>query len=381
MQGKIENMVEYQVGTLAELMNILPTLLPGDVVRIRGGTYQPIAPVLIQTSGVTFEAYPNEKVVFDGSLATYASLGDYWEPPLLCIGVEGAGDGNGNTLRNIEVRNNPVGEGIRIYGSDNVFDHVESHHNSGSGFDSVVGRNQFLYCVAHHNADPQATIPGGDADGFTTQGNGGNYFLGCESYMNSDDGIDLWASTGNIVENCVCHHNGLLQGDGLGFKTGNGGNSYKKCIAYSNRSAGYSTVGTPNNVYDHCTGYSNGQYEFVCFNLVPNTYTNNIGALQWWDQLPTEANNSWNLDITNPGYASIDPTSPDFLSLRADSPCRGKASDGTDIGALQYGEKISDLLGMTVHPVQAGFNWKGAAVLGFFGLVSVWLATRKRRKR
>jgi len=338
----------YVVSTLTELTNVISEVVPGDTVFIRGGIYQPTSPIVFQTSGtpsnpITYEAYPNEKVVFDGSLATDASLGGdgSWEPPLVHI------YGNWNILRNIEVRNSP-GSGILVYGADVILDHVETHHNRGVGANTVGDRCQFLYCVSHDNIDPQATIPGGDADGLGASApSSGSYFLGCVAYGNSDDGFDLWGSTGNTVENCVAYGNGLLQGNGQGFKLAIGGNNYvSKCIAYNNRAAGFgSEEEAPNNFVDHCTAYNNGQIGFLSAYLSSGTFTNNIGSFSWWQAEPTHYSNSWNFGLTNYGFISTDLTSVDFLSLRADSPCRSKASDGSDLGALQYGERISDLLG------------------------------------
>jgi len=338
-------MAEYVVGTLAELTNVLPRVVPGDTVRIRGGIYQPTSQIIPQNSGIsgnpiTYEAYPNEKVVFDGSLATEASLGGGWQPPLLRV------NGNWNVLRNIEERYSP-GAGVQVYGTDNVLDHVEAHHNNGLGANSYGNRCRFLYCVAHDNVDPQATIPGGDADGLGASApSSGSYFLGCLSYRNSDDGIDVYGANDALIEKCVAHSNGLLQGDGEGFKLGVGtGNRAVKCVAYNNRASGLILDGATLGVADHCTAWANGDVGIQNWGNMRATYSNNIGTFNKHEvATPTEISNSWNLGITDPRFLSTDPASSDFLSLRADSPCRGKASDGTDIGALQYGEKINDLL-------------------------------------
>lgn len=340
----------FIVTTLAELIDVISKVVPGNIVYIRGGVYQPTSPIIFEISGtsgspITYEAYPDEKVVFDGSLATETSLGGGWEPSLLHV------VGNWNVLRNIEVRYSPGG-GIRVDGADNVLDHVETHHNRGAGANTFGDNTQFLYCVAHDNSDPQAIIPGGDADGleaseFTETGrpSTGNYFLGCLCYGNSDDGIDLYGSTDNVIEKCVCHNNGLLQGDGRGFVLGIGGaNHVSKCVAYNNRGEGFSTNGAADNDVDHCTAYNNGKVGFITC-LYPNKFTNNIGSFVWYDVEPAHDNNVWDLGIADAGFISTDLSSPDFLSLRSDSPCRGKASDGSDLGALQYGERISDLLG------------------------------------
>jgi hypothetical protein len=366
-------MTEYVVATLAELTNVISRVVPGDIVRIRGGIYQPTSQFVFQNSGVpgspiTYEAYGNEKVVFDGSLATEESLGGGFEPPLLRV------NGNRNVLRNIEVRYSP-GSGIQVYGADNVLDHVETHHNRGVGANTFGDRCQFLYCNGHDNVDSQPEWNGQHADGLGASApSSGSYFLGCLAYGNSDDGIDVYGANDTLIEKCVAHSNGLLQGDGNGFKLGIGnGNRAVKCVAYNNRASGFILDGATLGVADHCTAWANGDVlqpalagELAGFQNFGNndaTYSNNIGTFnRHIVATPTEINNSWNLGITkdftgggtipstNPAFISTDLSSPDFLSLRADSPCRGKASDGTDLGALQYGEKISDLLGVKPTP-------------------------------
>jgi parallel beta-helix repeat protein len=351
-------MTEYVVATLAELTNVASKVVPGDTVRIRGAVYQPTSQIIFRTSGtssspITYEAYAKEKVVFDGSLASWSDE----FTPLLRV------DGSWNILRNIEERYAP-GCGILVSGADCALDHVEAHHNRGYGLNTIGDRCKFLYCIAHDNIDPQATPPGSDGDGMgASSPSSGNYFLGCLAYGNSDDGIDVWGANDTLIEKCVAHSNGLLQGDGNGFKLGIGtGNRAKKCVAYNNRASGFILDGATLGVADHCTAWANGDVlqpdkpvgMFVGFQNWGNneaTYSNNIGTFNKHEvATPTQISNSWNLGITDPGFISIDSASPDFLSLRADSPCRGKASDGTDIGALQYGEKISDLLGVTPTP-------------------------------
>ena len=336
---------DYIVTTLNELLDVTNKVVPGDLVCIRSGTYQPTSVIKFTKSGtsdnpIIWGAYRSEKVIFDGSLATEASLGGGFEPPLVRV------DGNWNILRNIEVRYSP-GSGIWVFGDDNVLDHVEIHHNKGIGAGTYGDRCQFLYCVAHDNIDPQATIPGGDADGLgASVPSSGSYFLGCLNYGNSDDGFDLYGSTGNTIEKCVAHSNGLLQGDGQGFKLGIGGkNRVSKSIAYNNRDAGFgSEEDAPNNIIDHCTAYNNEKVGFMSAYISSSTFTNNIGSFSQYQAEPTQYSNTWNLGITDPGFISTNPSSDDFLSLSSNSPCRGKASDGSDLGALQYGESISDLM-------------------------------------
>jgi len=332
----------YIVSTLTELTSVLSKVVPGDVVWLRGGIYQPTSQITFQRSGssgnpITYEAYPNEQVVFDGSLKAATAA---WDP---LIGLSG----NWITLRNVEVRNHQ-GAGVTAYGDDCVLENIEAHHNAGAGLNSFGDRCQFLRCIAHDNIDPQSSIPGGDADGMGASSPAtGCYFFGCVAYANSDDGIDVYGSSYNVIANCVCYDNGRLDGDGNGIKlTGSGYNKAINCIVYNNMRAGFSVEqDSPANELDHCTAYNNAYTGFMEAYYNDRVYTNNLGIITKYLATPTEISNSWNLGITNYGFISTDPASPDFLSLRADSLCRGKASGGSDLGALQYGERISDLLG------------------------------------
>jgi hypothetical protein len=334
----------YIVSTLTQLTDVISTVVPGNTVFIRGGVYQLTSRLTFQVSGtssspITYEAYPNETVVLDGSLS---ALRDEYTP-LLRV------NGNWNILRNIEVRNSPV-SGIFVYGDNCVLDHVETHNNRGIGANTWGNNCHFLYCVSYDNSDPDNPrgLAGEDADGLGSNGDGA-YFFGCQCYNNSDDGFDYYGGTNSILENCVSHNNGYLPyGDGRGYVLAiGGGNHLSNCIAYNNSHVGFAADDTPapDNVVDHCTGYNNGGTDFECAFESSDIFTNNIGSFSSYLATPTHYDNTWDLGITNYGFVSTDTASTNFLSLQSNSQCRGKASDGSDLGALQFGEKISDLLG------------------------------------
>jgi hypothetical protein len=348
---------DYTVSTLAQLNAVMSQVVAGDLVYIRGGTYQPTSRIVFTRSGtstspITFAAYPGEEVIFDGALYTPPS-GSFMS--LLTV------NSNWNILRNIKARNAQAGlsvgnGGIYVFGDDCVVDHCEMYNNAGMGGCTYGDRTQFLYCIAHDNVDSGVNqANGGNADGLGAQGGSDAYFLGCLTYGNSDDGFDNLGSTGAIVEECVSYANGLLQGDGSGFKTG-ANETVRKCIAFNNNLAGFQCVlaagFTSYASFDHCTGYNNGiatpskpasgQPGFATQDS-RCVLTNSIGTC-WYNPVPTHYSNTWDLGITNYGFNSTDSSSTDYLSLNPTSTCRGKASDGRDLGALQYGERISDLL-------------------------------------
>jgi hypothetical protein len=310
---------------------------PGDVVHIREGVHLLDKSLRTTTSGtsdspIVFEAYPNEEVIIDGGMIVI--------------------DASWNVLANLEVRNSPQ-QGIYVLGDDNVFKNIFTHDNHLSGFQIVDGdRNISTGIKAHHNYDPDTS--GWHADGIGISSGTGNEFHQCVCWENSDDGFDTWLSSDTILDRCVSFRNGYDDGDGNGFKLGHNGHvTVTRCIAFDNGMLGGTSnpiTGFTDNTegdyisVDHCTALNNQDFDYENYQT-HNTWTNNIGhGLQRWQNPSTASHNSWNLGIDDPIYISTDPNSPDFFALRSDSPCRGAATDGTDIGALQYGERITDLI-------------------------------------
>lgn len=357
--GSIIAGARYTVSTLAQLNTVMSQVVAGDLVYIRGGTYQPTSRLTFTRSGtsgspITFAAYPGETVIFDGTLYAPPS-GSFWALVML--------NGNWITLSNIKVTNALAGQsagnaGVEVWGSDCVLDHCEMYKNAGMGACSYGARTKFLYCIAHDNVDNGPNqANGGNADGLGVQGGGTDaYFLGCVTYANSDDGIDNLDGHGATVEKCLSYANGLLGGDGVGFKVGVN-QITRKCVAFNNNLEGFSVALPDTNrdgsdTFDHCTAYNNGiATSSKAASGKPGfisqgsdcVFTNNIGTV-WYSPVPTHTDNTWDLGITNYGFVSTNPSSADFLSLSATSLCRAKATDGSALGALQYGEKISDLL-------------------------------------
>ncbi|MCP3684228.1 MAG: hypothetical protein GY861_16230 [bacterium] len=328
------------------------TLKAGDTAYIRGGTYYPTSAIRFRTSGteskpITFSGYQNERVIIDGSNAPKDQVDG---KGLLMVMAQWL------VFENFEVTKSKS-QGIRLHAgwsavdsNNNIIRNVKSYYNEGSGIMCTGYSNQFLDIVAHHNSDVNdPRFEGENADGISLDSGGKNIVRNCVLYENSDDGIDTWTSTGNIIEDCIAYgnHGYGPRGDGVGFKLGKkGGNTVRRCIAYNNR-YGFGNNGGVNNIIDHCTAYNNDKYPFAheyywTDNLntpETNTYSNNIGDSRIYNTHPEKLiqhNNNWNLEITDPKFKSTDPNSPDFLRLREDSPCRGAASDGSDIGAFQY---------------------------------------------
>ena len=74
------------------------------------------------------------------------------------------------------------------------------------------------------------------------------------------------------------------------------------------------------------TAFNNGNYAFLGHDSV--TFQNNLaigGTLMLTGS--RQQNNSWNLDIRDARLVSTDPSHPEFLSLRADSPALDRGNN------------------------------------------------------
>jgi hypothetical protein len=104
----------------------------------------------------------------------------------------------------------------------------------------------------------------------------GNYFYGCRSWQNSDDGWDGYLrgtdSITTTLENCWCFKNGYLEdgsesaGNGNGFKMGGSDDKdlqhnfiLKNCLSFQNRVKGYDQNNNKGSMtLYNCTAYNNG---------------------------------------------------------------------------------------------------------------------------
>ena len=263
----------------------LPTLAAGDTIFIMDGTYSYSATVSISKIGTSDSiyhlfAYPGDRPVFNFSAQKSSDgikvNGKYWH------------------LRGIEscyASHN----GIAVNGSYNIIENCSVHDNRNAGmqFGNGASYNRVINCDSYYNYDPPA---GGNADGFSPKLDvgTGNYFYGCRSWQNSDDGWDGYMRpappvTGKdtmktIIENCWSFMNGYLKdgspiatGNGNGFKMGGGDNvsgmsngdslrhnmTLKNCLCFDNRVKGYDQNNNRGSmVLINCTGFRNGSYNF-----------------------------------------------------------------------------------------------------------------------
>lgn len=233
------------------------SVVPGDTVYIRGGTYA-IPPnqiagyalngsyacvTQLTKSGtpdqrIYYFAYPDEQPTFDLSAV---------KPPGKRVSAFWV-DADWLHIKGIEVvgvqvtisNRNTQSECFSNSGSHNIYERLKMHDGMGIGFFSRAGGNNLiLNCDAWRNYDPVCDAAGGanggNVDGFgshySTPGDGPNIFRGCRAWYNSDDGFDC-INNGEvtIIENCWAFYNGYSyegendafhsRGDGNGFKAG-----------------------------------------------------------------------------------------------------------------------------------------------------------------
>ena len=171
---------DANAGTLeapfATLQQANDVVKAGDTVWIRGGTYRIVTPansgagIAFTKSGtsdsdrIKFWAYAGEVPVFDFSMLKISNTG-YTHGFVV--------SGSYLHFRGIEIENVPMNtssnNGLSASGSNNVFELMNFHHNSGNGIfiNGGNGGNLILDCDAHDNYD--ATSSQGDgqnADGF-----------------------------------------------------------------------------------------------------------------------------------------------------------------------------------------------------------------------
>jgi hypothetical protein len=147
------------------------------------------------------------------------------------------------------------------------------NRDSGMQLDNGANNNKIINCDSYYNMDPSQ----GNSDGFSPKLGVGtnNYFYGCRSWQNSDDGFDGYLRTTNDVtttlDNCWSFMNGYLKdgtislGDGNGFKMG--GSDLKNlehnfilynCLSFDNRVKGFDQNNNKGSMtLINCTGYRN----------------------------------------------------------------------------------------------------------------------------
>ncbi len=271
--------ISQPFGSLQKAINVAR---PSDIVYIRGGIYYPTVSIDwnpeeekgvdgTPTAPIKYENYPGEKPVFDfircmpvGNYNSgfYLNSADY-------IQIKGV------TVRNVkQTRDYVECLGLYAYACSNLrCENVTVHDIDGNAFrffgnwrypgyppyenpdhanfpgDSTF----FINCDAYNCCDslPRTSqgnpFLGGAADGWKTHNEPGSFifFEGCRVWNCSDDGFDPSGDVYVEFRNCWSFENGLLDGDGNGYKTGAVYNStpvsrvLTNCVAANNRAVGF----------------------------------------------------------------------------------------------------------------------------------------------
>ncbi len=346
------------------------SIAAGDILYIRGGTYLPSGTISGgQISGAVANgkkgsaskmynvfAYPGEQPVLDcrnitntsnGRVGIYIVNSDYW----YIKGIE---------ITRVDQNKSPVqrGQGLLIQGGNyNKIELVSAHHNGGPGLElrEACEGNVFLNCDAYSNYDPYSPTPGDDADGFdigfVTARSGNdrvNTLIGCRSWLNSDDGFDMYQYPGYhgiyILKECWAWKNGYktdgvtTAGDGNGFKYGADNNysldatvrrtSYN-CVAYANRQRGFSQESANvKMIFYNNIAYQNGTWGFSFYyydnaDILRNnvSYKNPNGIIENQGSNRIHDHNSWDSKVTL--------SDADFVSLDASQLSLDRKSDGS----------------------------------------------------
>ena len=193
------------------------------------------------------------------------------------------------------------GHGFKIQGSCNRIHHCQAVSNLETGFlirhpsidsdkDSWPSFNTISDCISCLNRDG----PEQNADGFACKiaAGGGNSFIRCTAWMNSDDGFDLFSknrSTGAVrLTDCGSFLNGYVPengrlkvtaGNGSGFKLGGSGmpadHEAVRCKAFGNRGFGFTSNSNPRMRLSGCLA-GNNEKNYVYYFAGPRTQAKSL---------------------------------------------------------------------------------------------------------
>jgi hypothetical protein len=338
------------------LQKAIAAAQPGDTIFVRAGKYVNNKTISISSSGtsanyIALYAYPSDSVrpLFDFSSMIYGSSnrgvalsGSYWH--IKGLDIYRAGD-----------------NGMYTSGSHNIVEFCAFHENRDGGCQIGGGGayNQFINCDSYFNFDDSTytsgvLTPGGNADGFSPKldmGNG-NYFYGCRSWQNSDDGWDGFQETVNddttYLTNCWTWKNGYLKDgvtryssmNGNGFKMGGNGMVHNfivsNCLSFDNYAKGFDqNNGTGSLTILNCTAFrNNGAASSYRDFYIPGamatgkqlilenciSYTNYVSATG--PATKTIATCSWSSGFTTPSAS-------DFLSVDTTGVSGPRKADGS----------------------------------------------------
>ena len=377
------------------------TIVAGDTLYIRGGTYQPTGTsagipfgteywggvAIINTDGTALNRivvfnYPGEIPILDGVNITAAtgSVGsrfgiimrncEYWH-------IKGL-----NVTGVVQLAGELDAGGIRLMQgcNHNIIEQVNSYANGGAGICLVYDcdDNLIYNCDVYDNYDHLSEpSPGNNSDGIEiadiTDTSMKNTVRGCRMWDNSDDGLDLYYNEGIvIIDSCWAFYNGVTANyQANGFKLGMADEApvtYQRevtnCISAYNMSGGFvnNLCNAKMKLYNNLA-IGNGWHGFTWYNTRTNAASiirNNISIHNYSYQYSyinvttTFDYNNWDAvyDQTGPVASAEDFITLDTLGLRYSRKANGGLPDinfaklrstsdlidaGIDVGINYYG--------------------------------------------
>ncbi|MDR6721605.1 hypothetical protein J2W91_000053 [Paenibacillus amylolyticus] len=210
------------------IMRAQSAVSSGDTVYIRGGVYDEFDIARtgsnyyyvhdISKSGITYEAYPGERPIFDfRHVSTDLRVAAFY------VGNNTTGiTFKGFDVIGVKVGEQAQSEAFQIRGQAD-FINIAAHDNEAIGFYYTgYGTGTVLNSDAYNNIGP-TPLSAGNIDGFGAHG-GDVSFINSRAWNNSDDGFDSISSKGNVTyDHCWSFdHRGNQNkiGDKNGFKVG-----------------------------------------------------------------------------------------------------------------------------------------------------------------
>jgi len=325
--------------TIAKACGI-STLTAGDQIIVRGGIYSTTATITLSKSGtvsapIHLETYMNERAIINFTGVSSGKRG-------LSI------TGSNWYIKGLDICK-ATDNGIYISGANNTVEFCSVFENGDSGMQLSGGAhdNKILNCDSYWNADPTDY---GDADGFACKMDVGtnNYFYGCRSWLNVDDGWDGYLrgadSVSTVLENCWTWKNGYFKdgtdagvnANGNGFKMGGSDTKLlkhnfllKNCIAFDNKAKGFDQNNNKGNmILYNCTGYRNVGNDFSVTSTLPAGSTCTI--INCLDVVKTKVSlGSFVSQTTNSWLSPFTVTNDDFVSLDSLGVTAKRNADGS----------------------------------------------------
>lgn len=329
----------------------LAALGDGETLLVKGGTYQFTSTIARNTNWSSLTrimGYGSDRPILDfGGTSTDAHA--------ITIGGSARNElWHRFYIIDTTQRTNFFGSrGMYITGSNITISDVWFSHLGGEGISIEGGSSNTVQdCAAWRLGDGVSTGTN-EPDNFkTSEGASGTRFVRCFAANGPDDNYDMWAATDCQYIDCVSYGagtywNGTAAADGTGFKmggaAGSGNNAAIGCIAVGDKLHGFNQNSATTVTFLRCTATASGWAGIRdagtgtvitdCIALGnPTNFTD--------DGSTTDTYNTWNLSITDAGWAS--PGTPDWdYSLDTGSACIGAGVSGGNLGASDVALRIA----------------------------------------